>query len=104
MPDPADAMHNGHLPSLPCHARLVLAVESALLSHQSAPQRLESAVCDCVADLKAQRLASEQVLATITEVVRRVSATAWMEIPSREVEALVAQIVDWSAAAYLRPE
>jgi hypothetical protein len=104
MPDRADAVCNSHLPSLPCHARLVLALESALLSHRSAPPRLEAAVCECVADLKAQSLTPEQVLATITELVHRVSCSAWMGIPPGEVEALAAQIVEWSAAAYQRTE
>ncbi len=104
MSDRVDAVCNSHLPSLPCHARLVLALESALLSHRSAPPRLETAVCECVADLKAQRLTLEQVNETIAGVVRRVSDSAWMGIPPREVDSLAAQIVEWSTAAYQRTE
>ena len=104
MPDGANEVCNSHLPSLPCHARLVLAIESALLSHRSASPRLETAACECVADLKAQRLTLEQVNETIAGVVRRVSDSAWMGIPPREVDSLAAQIVTWSAAAYQRTE
>jgi hypothetical protein len=104
MPDGADEICNSHLPSLPCHARLVLAIEAALLGHRSAPPRLEMAVCECVADLKAQRLTLEQVNETISDVVRRASNSAWMGIPPREVDSLAAQIFAWSAAAYQRTE
>ena len=104
MPDGAHKVCDSHLPSLPCHARLVLAIEAALLSHRSAPPRLETAICECVADLKAQRLTLEQVNETIAGVVRKVSDNAWMGIPPGEVDTLAAQVAAWSVAAYQRTE
>ena len=102
MSEGADLARNKYLPSLPCQARLVLALQSALLGHHSDSQRLQTAVCECVADLKAQRLTSEQVIATISELVRQVSCGEWMRIPPSEATALASQVAHWSAAEYDR--
>ncbi|HEU4641604.1 MAG TPA: hypothetical protein VFS44_04050 [Gemmatimonadaceae bacterium] len=102
MQDRERAKHHEFLPSLPCHARLVLALESAILSHCASNPRLEAAVEECVADLTAQRLTEEQIVSTMTELVDGVASAAWSRAPSSEAKALAATVAEWSAAACRR--
>lgn len=94
--------HHEHLPSLQCHARLVLALESAVLSRRSNPERLAAVVEECVADLRTQKLTEEQIVATMTELVDGVTSAAWSRVPPSEAEALAAEVAAWSAAACRR--
>jgi hypothetical protein len=102
MQDREPGKHHEFLPSLPCHARLVLALESAVLSHHSNDARLEAAVEECVADLRAQRLSEEQIVSTITELADGVVSSAWSRAPASEGESLRAMVAAWSAEACRR--
>ncbi|HEX6533916.1 MAG TPA: hypothetical protein VF041_04920 [Gemmatimonadaceae bacterium] len=94
--------HHAHLPGLRCHARLVLALESALLSGRPDIERLDAVVEECVANLRAQELTEEQVVHTMMELVSGVTAGSWSRCPEWESEALAAEVAARSAAAYRR--
>ena len=100
--DEHQQQHNEFLPALPCHARLVLALESAVLSHRSNTERLMSVVDDCVVDLRAQGLDEHQIVTTMTELVADITSAAWSRSAEEESAALTAEVAACSAAACRR--
>ena len=100
--DEHQPQHNEFLPALPCHARLVLALESAVLSHRRNSERLTSVVDDCVADLRSQGLDEQQIIATMTELVSDITSAAWARSAEEDSAALTAEVAACSAAACRR--